>query len=98
MKINVSPPPGNPPFPQAGASANDDAAGALEQIRTKIATGELSANAPCDGMHNEWTEESKGKFNAALGKMFGWKLYSYSILKTSLRRGSFRVVIGREAK
>jgi hypothetical protein len=66
------------PFPKvANAKAADDAANddksAVEEIREKIAAGELSANAPCDGMHNDWTEENKAKFQKALGNMFGWK-------------------------
>lgn len=42
-------------------------------IREKIASGELSANAPCDGMYNEWAKEDETKFKSALDDMFGWK-------------------------
>ena len=74
MKINI-PQAGNIPFSMASISANDtnDALSAAEQIRNKIDSGELSANAPCDGMYNDWSAENKEKFNLALGEMFGWK-------------------------
>jgi hypothetical protein len=74
MKINI-PSPGNPPFSMATTSANDnnEVLVAAELIRSKIDAGELSANAPCDGMYNDWSEENKEKFNLALGGMFGWK-------------------------
>lgn len=57
------------PFPFAVA-ANDNPE--LAEIRQKIANGELSANAPCDGMYNEWTKEEKSSLKRALGDVFGW--------------------------
>jgi hypothetical protein len=75
MKININiPAPGNPPFTMAASANSDDSTIAAEQIRAKIASGELSATAPCDGMHNDWSKENKDRFSEALGKMFGWKL------------------------
>lgn len=74
MKINL-PSPGNPPFSlRTESSANDDGeASAIALITRKVASGELSATAPCDGMHNDWTDVNKEKFTLALGNMFGWK-------------------------
>jgi hypothetical protein len=37
------------------------------------AAGQLTATAPCNGMHNDWSENDKSAFRGALGKMFGWK-------------------------
>ncbi len=39
----------------------------------EVAAGKLSATAPCDGMHNDWSEEDKQNFKDALSQMFGWK-------------------------
>lgn len=72
MKINV-PGLGNPPFAFANGANDDESEAAVKEIRSKIASGELSANAPCDGMYNDWSEENKIKFNKALAGMFGWK-------------------------
>lgn len=46
--------------------------GELHQFRTKIASGELSAQAPCAGMHNQWTEEQKSRVTKALESIFDW--------------------------
>jgi hypothetical protein len=73
MKIHATPK-GTPdlPFPKAGMdSANDDEA-PREKMAALVASGELSATAPCDGMHSDWSEDDKGNFKRALGKMFGW--------------------------
>lgn len=59
------------PFPKAAAANEQDAA--VKDIRAKVASGDLSANAPCDGMYNDWKDEDKSKFVDALGRMFGWK-------------------------
>ena len=68
--------PGSPklPFPKAadGEAVNDEDA-VRGEIQAMVAAGQISANAPCIGMHNDWTEENKEKFTQALGKMFGWK-------------------------
>lgn len=76
MKIETLPR-GTPnlPFPKAadgGDAANDEAI-AREEVGKLVAAGTISAIAPCDGMHNDWTPEDKVKFKATLGKMFGWK-------------------------
>lgn len=71
MKINTNLPiPSNPPFARASANEEDIV---TAQIRAKVQAGELSATAPCDGMHNDWSQENKDKFTLALGQMFGWK-------------------------
>jgi hypothetical protein len=56
------------PFPQAANDIPD-----VAEIREKIARGELSANAPCDGMYKEWTAEEKADLKGALADVFGWK-------------------------
>jgi len=60
------------PFSKADAAASEEAVVRAE-IAGLVANGQLSADAPCDGMHDDWSEENKAKFKAALGKMFGWK-------------------------
>ena len=75
MKIQ-STPTGVPnlPFPkaEAGDAANDEQM-ARNAAAALAADGKLTANAPCDGMHNEWSDDDQQKFKAALGRMFGWK-------------------------
>lgn len=58
------------PFKLAAVAANDDE---LQGLREKIANGELSPSAPCQGMHNEWTIEQKAKLKSVLGQALGWK-------------------------
>lgn len=45
----------------------------LAEIRAKIASGELSANAPSEGMYAEWTAEEKSRLKSTLADVFGWK-------------------------
>lgn len=64
------------PFPRkktATASANESLEEIVADTRAKLASGELKPCAPCDGMHNEWTQEEKDRFRGALGEAFGWK-------------------------
>lgn len=76
MKIQALPP-GVPdlPFPKADGVidvANNEQAARAAAVAL-AANGQLSATAPCAGMHNEWTPEDRSAFKQALGKMFGWK-------------------------
>lgn len=57
----------------SGEDAANEEQLAREAVTELVATGKLSANAPCDGMHNDWSDESKANFRRALGKMFGFK-------------------------
>lgn len=57
-----------PPFVLA---SNDEEE--LADIRRKIASGEISANAPCDGMYKEWSQQEKADLKKTLGQIFGWK-------------------------
>lgn len=75
MKIRTTPT-GTPDLPfvkAAGEDAANEEQLARAAVSELVATGKLSANAPCDGMHNDWSEESKANFRRALGKMFGFK-------------------------
>lgn len=67
MKINVN---STPTLPFQLAAENDPE---VAEIRQKIANGELSASAPCDGMYKQWTPEEKADLKKALGDVFGWK-------------------------
>lgn len=73
MKIRTTPM-GTPdlPFPKAAGDAANEEQIARTEVASLVASGKLSANAPCDGMHNDWSEDSKKNFQRALGKMFGW--------------------------
>lgn len=50
------------------AASNEE----LKEVQAKLATGELSADAPSSEMYSEWTEEEKNRVKSALGEMFGW--------------------------
>lgn len=56
-------------FPVANA-ANDEE---LALIKQKISSGDLSANAPCEGMYKEWSAEERADLKKTLGEVFGWK-------------------------
>lgn len=74
MKIQATPT-GVPnlPLPKAeGASAANDEQIARAEAARLAANGQLSATAPCAGMHNEWSDQDRSAFKEALGKMFGW--------------------------
>jgi hypothetical protein len=51
------------------AASNDE----VRELEAKIASGELSADAPSAGMHNTWTEEQKARVKTALKDIFGWQ-------------------------
>lgn len=75
MKIQATPK-GVPNLPfkkAAGATAANEELLAREEAAKLAASGQLAATAPCDGMHNEWSEDDKADFRKALGTMFGWK-------------------------
>jgi len=74
MKIHTTPK-GTPdlPFLKAGMDPANDEEPPREKMAALVASGDLSATAPCDGMHSDWSEDDKEKFKSALGKMFGWK-------------------------
>lgn len=58
------------PFPLKDAAANDEE---LKDLQGKIASGAISPDAPCDGMHSEWTYDQKTRLADALSDVFGWK-------------------------
>jgi hypothetical protein len=74
MQIHATPT-GTPDLKLAKASSgvvNDEQA-ARAEMASLVAQGKLSATAPCDGMHSDWSEEDKTAFRAALAQMFGWE-------------------------
>lgn len=72
MKIHATPT-GTPNLAlQKVANGANDEADARAEMAALVAEGKLSATAPCDGMHNDWSEEDKEDFKAALAQMFGW--------------------------
>lgn len=50
------------------AAAND---AELADFKAKIASGELTPEAPCNGMYDQWTPDQEAKLNAALQKALG---------------------------
>ncbi|MEY8688344.1 MAG: hypothetical protein AB9M53_00510 [Leptothrix sp. (in: b-proteobacteria)] len=62
--------PGQPPFKLSELAAND---ASLQELQSKIASGHVVPEAPCDGMHVEWTAEETGQLDVQLAKLFGWK-------------------------
>ena len=54
----------------SGAKAQDEM---LAEFDQKIASGELSAEAPCDGMYSEWSDDQKRGLSQALANVFDWK-------------------------
>jgi hypothetical protein len=72
MKIQ-STPYGTPNLPFSKApSVLDAQEPPREEMAKLVANGTLEATAPCNGMHNDWTEQDKENFKNALAKMFGW--------------------------
>jgi hypothetical protein len=69
MEIKSEPRSGAP-FPLKDAVASNDV---LAEASKKIVSGELQACAPCDQMHNQWSDDEKERFDQALGEAFGWK-------------------------
>ena len=60
----------NVPFKLKDLAASNDE---VSELETKIASGELSVDAPSAGMHNTWTEEQKDRVKTALKDIFHWK-------------------------
>jgi len=61
-------------FPKVGTPLSSISEVEARAAAAKLAAaGQLSATAPCNGMHNDWSAEDKEQFKQALGKMFGWK-------------------------
>jgi hypothetical protein len=58
-----------PPFKLSDLAAND---AMRKEVSEKIASGELTPEAPCDAMHNEWTEDQKARLDSALASIFQW--------------------------
>ena len=58
------------PFNLKDIAAND---GELASLKAKIASGEISPEAPCDGMYTEWTDGQKSKLDNALSRVFKLK-------------------------
>lgn len=59
-----------PPFRLSELAANNDE---VKELQDKIASGELSAEAPSEAMYNEWTDEQKTRVKSALADIFGWR-------------------------
>ena len=60
----------SPPFKLSDMAANDVR---LKEVQGRIASGEISPTAPCDGMYSEWTGVQKANLKSVLGDVFGWK-------------------------
>lgn len=45
----------------------------IADIRSKIAAGDLSANAPSDGMYDSWSIDEKASLKHTLSEIFKWK-------------------------
>lgn len=58
------------PFKMSEIAANDRE---MQELQTKIASGELTPEAPCDSMYSEWNEDQVANLKAALAKTFKWK-------------------------
>lgn len=44
----------------------------LQEIKELISNGSLSPEAPCDGMHSEWSRDDKERLKEALATVFRW--------------------------
>lgn len=60
----------NTPFKLSDLAANDVD---MQELKANIANGSLSPEAPCDGMHSEWTSDQKDRLKSALATVFKWK-------------------------
>lgn len=68
MKITVNQPTPAPFKLKDAAASNDE----LAEVVRKLDSGELSADAPCDGANSVWTDEEVSDLNLALNKAFGF--------------------------
>ena len=70
---------GAPPFALSQVAASDASANTnesmadMQELKRKLASGELSASAPCDAMYSEWSANSKKELKTFLGSVFGWR-------------------------
>lgn len=58
------------PFKLSEIAAND---AGMQEVKNMIANGSLTPEAPCDGMHSEWSSEQKDRLKDALSTVFKWK-------------------------
>jgi len=58
------------PFKLSEVAANDVE---IRELQSKIANGEVSPEAPCDGMYSEWTADERTKLKSALSGVFSWR-------------------------
>lgn len=68
MKITINEA-ASPPFKLKGACASNDE---LAEVVQKLKSGELSADAPCDGANSVWTDQEVANLDLALSKAFGF--------------------------
>jgi hypothetical protein len=68
MKITVNQPTPAPFKLKDAAASNDE----LAEVVRKLDSGELSADAPCDGANSVWTAKEVNDLNLALTKAFGF--------------------------
>lgn len=59
------------PFKLSELSAADGL-NELNQLKSDLESGKVSADAPCLSMHSEWKEDRIAKLDEALAKVFGW--------------------------
>ena len=67
------------------AAAND---GELKDLQAKIANGEITPEAPCDGMYSEWSAEEKSRLKGVLADVFGWDRWSAPSAKRQRARSA----------
>lgn len=70
MQIALNSNTNSPPFKLKELAANDSE---LQEIQAKIANGDITPTAPCDGMYSDWTPEQQSKLKGVLSDVFGWK-------------------------
>lgn len=58
------------PFKLSDLAANDTG---IQEVKSMIASGTLTPEAPCDGMHSEWSLDQKERLKGALSTVFQWK-------------------------
>jgi hypothetical protein len=57
------------PFKMSEIAANDHE---MQELKGKIASGEITPEAPCDSMYSEWNENQVQELKSALAKTFKW--------------------------
>jgi hypothetical protein len=61
------------PFKLTDLAAANDGDDELTEMKAKIANGELTPEAPCNGMYDQWTPEEEARLNNALIDLFQMK-------------------------